>query len=419
LKSDEVLKRDQSLFIKEGGLMTVVSDLWKMHVSEHFTLRAGKEGMDNQISWIYVCQENDISPWVQGNEVLILYGAAVQCDDASMVRFISECRKCGIAAVIVLVGQYIQDVSENVIVRADRERIPLIEISSEVPISCITKEIADLIMDKENPVRRSGANVLKSVLEGNYYNSESIWTVLEETGYKKNDRNYIFVLEPEEEQVMNRTKTVVQNVIRREFCTDVFYEEGDLVTGLFGCGADERAADIAGRVQKRLSENYHAVCRIGIGDDVTSKTDFGMSCRNAFTALKLGGIAGEKAKTISVSDYPVMLQLIMNCTSGEIINDIVDRTVAPLIRNDRYRKTELMLSLHTFMDCRGNLKAAADSLFIHRNTMAYRIRQIEEITGRDMSDLKDIQDMMLGDLTYRYSLSQITKTHRLYCKQKR
>ena len=48
-----------------------------------------------------------------------------------------------------------------------------------------------------------------------------------------------------------------------------------------------------------------------------------------------------------------------------------------------------MRSLEAFIECNGQWEAAARRLYCHRHTLRYRIRKIEELTGRDLSSARD------------------------------
>jgi DNA-binding PucR family transcriptional regulator len=45
-----------------------------------------------------------------------------------------------------------------------------------------------------------------------------------------------------------------------------------------------------------------------------------------------------------------------------------------------------MLTLRRFLDEGGNIAATADRLFLHRNSVIYRLGRIEEMTGLDLRD---------------------------------
>jgi DNA-binding PucR family transcriptional regulator len=51
---------------------------------------------------------------------------------------------------------------------------------------------------------------------------------------------------------------------------------------------------------------------------------------------------------------------------------------------------ELMRTLRTLVRCRCDRSLASAALNVHRNTLAYRLRRIEEITGLDLDNPRDL-----------------------------
>jgi purine catabolism regulator len=51
---------------------------------------------------------------------------------------------------------------------------------------------------------------------------------------------------------------------------------------------------------------------------------------------------------------------------------------------------ELAQTLHTFLRCRFDRTVTSAALHVHRNTLAYRLGRIEEITGLDLGSPRDL-----------------------------
>jgi hypothetical protein len=69
------------------------------------------------------------------------------------------------------------------------------------------------------------------------------------------------------------------------------------------------------------------------------------------------------------------------------------RLVSPLLDYDRRHQSELVRTLGIFLDCAGSWNACAEQLHVHLNTVRYRIRRIEELTGRNLSTMADLADL--------------------------
>lgn len=70
--------------------------------------------------------------------------------------------------------------------------------------------------------------------------------------------------------------------------------------------------------------------------------------------------------------------------------------VGPLLRYDREKKADLVMTLTQYLDCGGNYDATAQSLTIHRSTLRYRLGRIRDISGRDLQNVEDRLNLHLA-----------------------
>ncbi|MGW5645264.1 PucR family transcriptional regulator [Saccharopolyspora sp. NPDC003752] len=77
-------------------------------------------------------------------------------------------------------------------------------------------------------------------------------------------------------------------------------------------------------------------------------------------------------------------------------NALVLRVLGQLIDYERLHQSELLHTLEAFFDNQRSWRKTADALHVHRQTVLYRIRKVEEITGHDVSDTRDIAELWLA-----------------------
>jgi DNA-binding PucR family transcriptional regulator len=70
--------------------------------------------------------------------------------------------------------------------------------------------------------------------------------------------------------------------------------------------------------------------------------------------------------------------------------------VEPLQEYDRTRRSDLILTLKTYFASGGNASEAADRLFLHRNSMLYRLERIQKLTSLDLKDDRVALALQLG-----------------------
>ena len=70
--------------------------------------------------------------------------------------------------------------------------------------------------------------------------------------------------------------------------------------------------------------------------------------------------------------------------------------IEPLREHDRTRRSDLVLTLRVYFATGGNASEAADRLFLHRNSMLYRLERIQKLTGLDLKDDRVALALQLG-----------------------
>lgn len=75
---------------------------------------------------------------------------------------------------------------------------------------------------------------------------------------------------------------------------------------------------------------------------------------------------------------------------------LVPATIRTFIEDDLAQAGLLLDTLGAYVQCSLNVKLAAEKLFVHTNTAHYRLAKIEELTGRDLRDLNDLQELVIA-----------------------
>ena len=73
--------------------------------------------------------------------------------------------------------------------------------------------------------------------------------------------------------------------------------------------------------------------------------------------------------------------------------------IEPLREHDRARRSDLVWTLKTYFAAGANASEAADRLFLHRNSMVYRLERIQKLTGLDLKDHRAALSLQLGLLS--------------------
>ncbi len=165
-----------------------------------------------------------------------------------------------------------------------------------------------------------------------------------------------------------------------------FYEEkisqGDFALLLFENIRDELSMDVS-------------ICS---GNVVSGIEGFRNSYQNAFSGLKLGKYMGYPSKVFSYKEF-IVVNLLEELPKSVIENyytKLLDKKTLAILED-----TDMTGTVEVFMNHSLNLSEAARSLYIHRNTLMYRLDKIEKDTGLNVRIFSDAMTFRILEILYK------------------
>ncbi|MFJ2029133.1 PucR family transcriptional regulator [Streptosporangium sp. NPDC087985] len=107
-------------------------------------------------------------------------------------------------------------------------------------------------------------------------------------------------------------------------------------------------------------------------------------------------LAEARGGAVVTSDEIYTHALLLATVPDDVRRSFAARMLDPLFDYDRRHQSDLVRTLDTFLDCVGSWNTCAERLHVHVNTVRYRIRRVEELTGRDLSTMTDRVDLFLA-----------------------
>jgi PucR family transcriptional regulator, purine catabolism regulatory protein len=143
---------------------------------------------------------------------------------------------------------------------------------------------------------------------------------------------------------------------------------------------------------KSLAVRLGETIRGGSGSTVTPG-DVGRSLREAHYALQVCRLEGW---TFAGFEDLGTYRLLLSLADPDALRAFADSLLGPLDAYDRDQHGELLPSLQAFIQHNSRWETASADLFVHRHTLRYRIRKVEELTGRDLSSSFDRMEFWLA-----------------------
>ncbi|HEY2160641.1 MAG TPA: helix-turn-helix domain-containing protein, partial [Solirubrobacteraceae bacterium] len=168
-------------------------------------------------------------------------------------------------------------------------------------------------------------------------------------------------------------------------------------TGSMSCALvpgldDEELVALAQRAVARTNGAPGSPLRAGVGRAVPAgdgRRSF-HEARCALEAVTLG-VSANGAEATGVATYKDLgsFQLLLSLQDEEALRLFCDSVLDPIEASEGGYGGELMRSLEAFIEENGQWERAARRLYCHRHTLRYRIKRVEELTGRDLHSARD------------------------------
>jgi purine catabolism regulator len=157
-------------------------------------------------------------------------------------------------------------------------------------------------------------------------------------------------------------------------------------------GTDLEPVELAAQARDVLAER-HGDPRAA-ASRVAPSTALRRSFHEARCALEAAALTppnGNGDAGSHVADYRDLgsFQLLLSLQDDDALRLFCDSVLGPLENGGGDYGDELLRSLEVFIEQNGQWERAARELFCHRHTLRYRIRRIEELTGRDLTSARD------------------------------
>ena len=153
--------------------------------------------------------------------------------------------------------------------------------------------------------------------------------------------------------------------------------------------------DIARPVTRALLDVLGPRAAVGLAASRPPHGVGGRPFAEAAQARRIAAMPGREQRWATSAEVGSHLLLLAQANE-EVRRSLCALTIDPLRRYDAEHGTELVHTLRVFLDQTCSWQRAADALHLHVNSLRYRIRRIEELTGHSLADTAGRTDLFLG-----------------------
>ncbi len=146
----------------------------------------------------------------------------------------------------------------------------------------------------------------------------------------------------------------------------------------------ESALDLGRRLKENAAKEFPDARLIaGLSGPAMTLSEWPKIYNEALQAMQLGERLqlGEVVEFGSLGVYQLLGQL----EDIPTVREFTEHVIGPLVAYDKQHRSSLVQTMDSYFAHHGNISQTAEALFIHRNTLLYRLERIQELTDHDLN----------------------------------
>ncbi|MEL6268937.1 MAG: PucR family transcriptional regulator ligand-binding domain-containing protein [Chloroflexota bacterium] len=178
----------------------------------------------------------------------------------------------------------------------------------------------------------------------------------------------------------------------------VFVREQSIVVVLQSRQALNATQIAAGLLARLTDPDKHIL--IAVGSHAENLGAIATSYERAKETLLIHVATGETHGVVAFADLGVLYWLY-KLPDEALAANMYYEAVCKLHGSDEKQSKKLLPTLEAYLETGGSIKEASEQLFVHRNTLIYRLERIEALTGISLKDTENSLNLSVALKTFR------------------
>jgi purine catabolism regulator len=344
-------------------------------------LVSGHESAGAHVRWVHSTELLDPTPWLKGGELLLTTG--IQLDSPKSQRdFVGRLADHEIAGLGFGTGFTHRRLPAALLTAARKREFPLFEVPYSLPFIAITERaFTQLVNERYEMLQRSMAgDVLAEALTGHLY-PEEVQARLGPFGIGEQLAVLAFGLADP-----SAAGGPLERILEREKIPGLIAIRAGLLCAVVNAEGLEPIA-LTRKVRAELATRFGDVR--AAASRVSATHALRLSFHEARCALEAVRLRNGDAPDVASYRDLGSFQLLLALQDDDALSSYCRGVLGPIEEAEGDYGDELVRSLDVFIEHNGHWEKAANALYCHRHTLRYRIKRVEQLTGRDFSSARD------------------------------
>ena len=363
------------------------------------TLAAGEKGMHNLVTWVHMVETIEASTFLDGGEIAFATGFGLN-NRQTLLELTKNIYNNHAAGLILNTGPFLEKVSDDVLDFGNENNFPIFIVPWKIHLAEIMRIFCSTILKDEQKNLETAAAFKNAIF---FPKQEELYVIqLSQRGFHINWQYAVSIIDIKNKKYcsskqLNSIVINLENHMQHDYENfDIFLHDSEIIV-ITGSYTNSELHEFINKLITHLQmlvngrENF----TIGVGKQTKSIRCLYKSYRQAKSIQNLQSKNKIDKSLIFYSDMGIF-KLLMGIEDQEILHEYYEHIIQPIEDYDKKNDSSLTAVLRSYLKNNGSVKETADELFIHRNTVNYKINKIEELLNMDLSSLDTRLQLSIG-----------------------
>lgn len=357
-------------------------------------LVAGTPGIWNMVSWIHIVEDVGVVGFLKGQELVVITGIS-GLNEEQLLDYTMKLYRQEASGLIINLGPYIHEIPQQVIDFAEENNFPVFSLPWEVHLVDFNREFCNLIIHSEQENQNLCSAFRNAIFTPKA--EETYLPFLKKEGISL-EENYCMIkclpcILHKETEEFDITKTFYdlrlyfERIVNKTQKQYVIFRSDNYITMILPT-TDKHEVD----------EILQECLRFGKWRNGTGKLYFAISkydlkitdlAENFETLSYMCKLSEKEERNIWHWEDLGEWRILFSVQNVKVLEEYMNANIGELQKYDKENGTEYCKILDTYLRLNGNMPEVAAECFIHRNTVAYHLKKIENILNCDIYSTKD------------------------------
>ena len=377
--------------ITVGKFLDIVSD-YKMETV------AGEDGLDNITEWFHFVEDEEELRYINEKELIFSSGRYLH-EGTAFWQFIEQLISRHCSGLVVPLGYCLKEFPCSVVQFCNEKGFPLIKAPQGINISNVIKLFCLQILESEKANKQLFSAMQNAISFPQ--KTELYMPTFLQYGFRKKEPYTTAIIKITQMDTLSASeiqwivKSIEQQLLSAGDKSFVLTME-DIFILVFSNYGDQNISDIILKiiVQLRMKEYTFFT---GVSLNLPGLDKLSQTYLQARQTVDLSEKMDWKNILIRYNELGVY-QLLLAISDNEAKRNYYQNILGRLEQYDKNNRTDYLKFLNTYLDCNCNINETADKLFVHRNTIVYKIKKISELLDCDLSEMEVRVELYLANL---------------------